>query len=439
VPRIAIIGAGSRGFGKGFVGDILQTPALAGCTLALMDVDRENLEVTATIARRLAAQLGVGATVEATTDRRAALDGADYVISTIQLYGLDVWDQPMQIARKYGVDQVVGCTTGPGAAFAMARYMPVMLAICRDMEELCPHAWLLHYANPTSAISWALNRATKTKSIGMCHSVQHTAMTLARYVGAPYEETGHWVAGINHQAWFLRFEWRGQDAYPLLRERIEDPEVDELDPVRCEVMRRFGYFSTESSCHHSEYYPYFRKNAETIARFTPRRGPMAGMGKDFDNTSRWRTMLVERGERLRAEATSPEPIALQPSSGEYVTGIINAMETNAPFRFNGNVVNTGLITNLPPGSGVEVPCLVDNMGVHPCYVGELPETCAALNRMRAAGDGLMVKATLEGDRKALEQAIALDPLTAAMLTLDQVHRMVEEIFEVQRPYMPQFA
>jgi alpha-galactosidase len=404
-----------------------------------MDTSPDNLEVMATIARRLAGQLEAPAKIEATTDRRAALDGADYVISTIQLYGMDVWDQPMQIARKYGVDQVVGCTTGPGAAFSMARYMPVMLSICRDMEELCPDAWLFHYANPTSAISWALNEASKVKSIGMCHSVQHTARQLASMIDAPYEETGHWVAGINHQAWFLRFERNGRDAYPLIRERIDDPEVDEYEPVRAEIMRYFGYFSTESSCHHSEYYPYFRKNRETIARYTPKRGGMAGMGLEYDNTTRWRRMLAERGDLLRAEANGAEPVSIQPSSGEYVTGIVNAMETNAPFRFNGNVVNTGLITNLPPGSGVEVPCLVDNMGVHPCYVGDLPETCAALNRMRAAGDGLMVKATLEGDRKALEQAIALDPLTAAMLTLDQVRAMTDEIFAAQRPHIPQFA
>jgi alpha-galactosidase len=386
----------------------------------------------------MAAQLGAPTRIEATTDRRAALDGADYVISTIQLYGLEVWDQPMRIARRYGVDQAVGCTTGPGAAFSMARYMPVMLSICRDMEELCPDAWLFHYANPTSAISWALNLASKVRSIGMCHSVQGTAGMLAEFIGAPFAETGHWVAGVNHQAWFLRFEWQGRDAYPLLRERIADPAICEREPVRCELMQRFGYFATEGSVHHSEYYPYFRRTRDLVARYTPKRGYDRGMGHEFTNTERWVKTLAERSEALRREAHGSEPVPIQVNSSEYVPGIINAMETNTPFRFNGNVVNTGLITNLPPGSGVEVPCLVDNMGVHPCYVGDLPEACAALNRLRTAGDGLMVKGTLEGDPRAVEQAIALDPLTAAVLTLDQIHAMVDEIFAVQKPYLPQF-
>ena len=311
------------------------------------------------------------------------------------------------------------------------RYIPVMLDICRDMEDLCPDAWFLHYANPTTTVPWAMNLASPIKSIGLCHSVQGTAMELAHYLGAPFEETGHWVAGVNHQAWFLRFEWNGEDAYPLLWEKMEDPAIYEQDRVRWEMMKYFGHFLTESSYHNSEYVPYFRRTPEMIARFAPKVGS-------------WEDLLVssvgkaeERREELRVEAFGDGPVTVD-TSEEYCIEIINAMETNVPIRFNGNVLNHGLITNLPPGCCVEVPCLVDNMGIHPCFVGDLPPQCASLNRSRLAGDELTVKGALEADRKAIEQAVGLDPLTASVCTLDQIHDMVEELFEADADHLPQF-
>ncbi len=433
MAKIAIIGAGSSGFAKRFVMDIMTRPALAEGTLALMDISRENLDIMSALAKKMAGQLAVPTVIEPTTDRRQALDGADYVISTITAPGAArAWAIEGRVAAKHGVDQAIGCTTGPAGVFRTLRYVPVMLEICRDMEQLCPGAWLLHYSNPTTMVPWALNLASPVKSIGMCHSVQGTARQLARYIGAPYEETGHWVAGVNHQAWFLRFEWRGQDAYPLLREKMKDPEIYKQDIVRFEMMRHFDYFLTESSVHNSEYVPYFRKNPELIERFTP-----AATVPYRDRL----TAEVKRNqgrEALRKEACGDAPVNIERSK-EYTIGIINAMETSVPLRFNGNVLNTGLITNLPEGCCVEVPCLVDGMGVHPCYVGDLPPQCAALNRNRIAGDALAVKGALEADRKAVEQAVALDPLTAAVCTLDQVHDMVEELFKELADYLPQFA
>jgi alpha-galactosidase len=398
-----------------------------------MDRSQENLDITTALAKKLAAQLDAPTKIEPTTDRQHALDGADYVISVVTAPGgVEAWVTEGRIARKYGVDQAVGCTCGPSGVFRTLRYVPLMLDICRDMEQLCPGAWLLHYSNPTTMVPWALNVASPIKGIGMCHSVQGTAKRVAHYIGAPFEETGHWVAGVNHQAWFLRFEWNGHDAYPLLREKIEDPETYELDIVRFELMRHFGYFPTEDSEHNSEYVPYFRKNLELIDRFTPpKRSPHRDRKQLAARRAEWR-------EQVRKEADGVEPVKIE-MSNEYTVDIINAMETNAPFRFNGNVPNTGLITNLPPGCCVEVPCLVDNMGVHPCYVGDLPPQCAALNAGRVAGDALAVKGALEGDRKAVGQAVALDPLTAAVCTLDQVHDMVGELFEALAEYLPQFA
>ena len=434
MAKVTYIGAGSVGFGKPFISDVLTRPALAEGTLTLMDVDQGQLDVMTAIARKLAKQLDVPTTIEATTNRHRALDGADYVVATVNAPGDREGARVIErrIAEKYGVNQPVGGDTGPGGVFLSVRYMPLMTDICRDMEELCPDAWLLHYANDTPTVSWALNIASKIKSVGMCHSVQGTAMQLARYIGAPYEEIGYWAAGVNHQAWFLGFEWNGDDAYPLLREKMEEPEIYKQDNVRFEIMRYFGYFPTESSLHHSEFYSYFRKNPELIARFTP--DYPSGVEPAKGIPSRW----VRRREALRNEAYGESPVEISKTK-EYAIGIIHALVSNEPYRFNGNVVNTGLITNLPQGSCVEVPCLVDNMGIHPCYVGDLPPQCASLNQGKLAGVALAGKGGLEGDRRAVEQAIALDPLTAAMCTLDQIHDMVEELFDALADYLPQFV
>jgi len=432
VAKIAYVGAGSTGFGKSFVSDILSRPGLIGSTLALMDISQDNLDLTTALAGKMATQLESSLKIESTTDRRRALDGANYVIFTAESPGgLDAQIAERRISSKYGVHQVIGCTTGLGGVFRAMRYLPLMLDICRDMEELCPDAWLLHYANPTSTVPWALNLASPIRSVGLCHSVQGTAQELARYIGVPYEETGHWVAGVNHQAWFLRFEWKGKDAYPLLQDKMKDPAIYQQDIVRFEMMKHFGYFLTESSFHNAEYVPYFRKNLELIERFTP------GSGTGVEHQENSKVWRLEAREALRSEAYSADPVTID-ASREYCIGIINAIETNEPFRFNGNVLNTGLITNLPQGACVEVPCLVDNTGIHPCYVGDLPPQCAALNASRIAGDRLAVTAALHGDRKAAEQAVALDPLTAAVCTLDQIHDMVTEAFTALAECLPQF-
>ena len=430
MPKIAYIGAGSTGFGKRFIADILQRPALADGTLTLMDINQEALDVMAALGQKIAGQLDVPTKVEATTDRCRAIEGADYVISTVLLHGLQARMVEHRIMQKYGVDQAVGCTSGPGGVFHALRYIPVMLDICQEMERLAPDGLFLHYANPTTIVPWALNVASKTKSIGLCHSVQGTAMQLAGYLGIPFEETGHWVAGVNHQAWFLRFEHKGKDLYPALREAMQKPEIYAKDMVRFEMMKYFGYFITESSYHNSEYVPYFRKNQELIARFAPKVGRWVNLLTSSESSA------AERRAQLREEAFGDAPVKLE-KSPEYCVEIMDAIETNVPYRFNGNVMNTGLITNLPY-SCVEVPCLVDNMGIHPCYVGDLPPQCAALNRNRSAGDELCVQGALEGDRKKIEQAIALDPLTAAVCTLDQIHDMTEELFAADEQYLPMF-
>jgi alpha-galactosidase len=431
MAKIAHIGGGSAGFGKRFLTDVLTRPALQDSTLTLMDINPDNLDIMATVGRRLAAQLKSTVNIEATTDRRRALDGADYVIDTIVSDGFAPRIIEVGIPQEFGVYHSVGCTSGPSGVFRGLRYIAVLLDMAKEVEELCPNALVLDYQNPTSIVPWAMSMATNMRFIGLCHSVQHTAMTLAEYIGAPYEETGHWVAGINHQAWFLRFDWNGEDALPLLHEKMQEPEIYNQDVVRFEMMKYFGYFLTESSLHNSEYVPWFRKNLELVERWAP-----GAMGPDFMNEHLERAKV--KREQLREEAYGNAPVEADPGV-EYCIDIINSIESNIPARINANVPNTGLITNLPEGSCVEVPCLVDNMGVHPCYVGDLPEQCAAVNRMRQNQDGLAAKGAIEGDRRAIEQAIALDPMTSSVLTLDQIRSMVEKMFEAEARYLPQFS
>lgn len=428
MAKIAMIGAGSVVFASRLATDILSWPELQDSTIALMDIHPGRLETIAGYVKQLVDQEKLPAKVVSTLDRREALDGADYVVVMIQVGGLEMYEPDVMIPRKYGIDQTVGDSLGPGGVFRGLRTMPVLLDICRDMAELCPSALLINYSNPMAMNCWAMEEATKIKSLGLCHSVQGTAERLAGFIGKPYSELAYWVAGINHQAWFLRFEWQGQDAYPLLFAAMNDPEIYAKDPVRFEIMRHFDAFVTESSHHMSEYVPWFRKNPEMVTKFLP---------------TRWDYYEICKGregphyDRIRRQAAGAEPIAFD-RTHEYCSFIVHAIETNTPYRMNGNVRNTGLITNLPEGCCVEVPCLVDNTGIQPCFVGDLPPQLAAINRTNVNVQELAVKATLEGDRRYVYQAIKLDPLTGALLTLDQIHSLVDELFAAEAEWLPQF-
>lgn len=424
--KIAMIGAGSAIFAQGLLTDILSWPELQDATIALMDIAADRLEVIGALADRLVREQRLPTRIETTADRRAALDGADYVIAMIQVGGVPAIGPDLAISQRYGVDQAVGDTLGPGGIFRGLRTIPPLLAICRDMEELCPHALLLNYANPMAMNCWAIAAATKIRAIGLCHSVQGTSRRLAEFIGAPYEEITYWVAGINHQAWFLRFERNGQDAYPALRAAMDDPAIYDRDRVRFEVLRHFGAFVTESSMHTSEYLPYFRRTPAI---------------RDHHRLS-WGHMMdgyIAAHERyyaqLQRQVAGTEPIPTG-RTNEYCALIIHAIETGTPFRMNGNVPNTGLITNLPDGCCVEVPCLVDDAGVHPCHVGALPPQLAGLNRTNISVQELAVTAALEGNREAVYQAVALDPLTASVLTLDQCRRLTDDMFAASEPWLP---
>ena len=442
MPKITLIGAGSVVFTRNLCSDILLTPALQQSTIALMDIDPERLTQARNLVQAIIDQRGLQASVEATADRREAVRGADYVITTFQQGGLDAYALDIEIPQRYGVEQCVGDTLGPGGVLRTLRTIPVLIDLCHDMDDLAPDALLLNYVNPMAANCWAVDVATGRPHVGLCHSVQGTSEMLARWIGVPHDEVVFLCAGINHQAWFLEFRRSQEDLYPLIWEAIERPEVYAEEPVRIELMKYFGYFVTESSGHTSEYVPYFRKTAHMVNEdLVPRFKDQVNDWFDFGRTGGYLHHCISRF----AEAKKEYQALLQgikdlpkKRTHEYSSYIIEAIETNQPTRINGNVPNQGLIDNLPPDCCVEVPCLVDGNGIQPTAVGALPTQLAALNRTNVNVQELIVEAAVTGDVEAVYHAVMLDPLTAAVCTLPQMQAMVDELLAAQAQWLPQF-
>lgn len=454
MAKIAFIGAGSVTFARRILTDILTWPEHGESSLALLDIDGETLAITSQFVQRLIREQGLGATVTATVDRREAISGADYVITAIDVGGQALRMQDWKIPAQYGVYQTVADTIGPGGVFRGLRTAPVLAAIAQDMDELCPDALLINYANPMNINMWLIGAASNVRAVGLCHSVQGTAGQLARYMGMQPEEISYWVAGINHQAWFLQLRhhsYRGKDLYPRLHAAIDDPEVYAKDRVRFEVLRHFNYFVTESSHHMSEYTPWFRRTAADRARFLPEhlkrwaeennlRTDNIGEHSDQEALIRESFMYARQERRedyfanQQSQLDSPDTLPFK-RTHEYCSFILHAIETDTPYRFNGNVPNTDLITNLPAGCNVEVPILVDSAGLHPCYVGSLPAQCAGINRTNVNVQELTVQAMLEQDRRRVHEAIALDPLTTTQCSLEDVRSMTEELFTASEEFL----
>jgi alpha-galactosidase len=442
--RIVFIGAGSVVFTRNLTRDILTFPELGESEIVLMDVDADRLSRAERLVSRMAKTAKSPARVVATADRRQALEGADYVVVTIQVGGTAQWELDISVPERYGVGQCVGDTLGPGGVFRGLRHLAVFDGLIEDMAELCPRALVLQYSNPMAILTWR-TALSGLRVVGLCHSVQGTARLLAEYCGAPFDELSYWVAGINHQAWFLTLEHQGADLYPRLRARLDDPETLALEPVRFELMRRFGYFVTESSGHASEYLPYFRKRPDLLASLVETfesagsdYSAWFGYGHTGGDVAARRLEEPAYEQEVARQIAGTEPIELR-RSDEYGALIINAEQTGTLLRINGNVPNDNLITNLPAGACVEVPCLVDRGGVHPCVVGALPPQLAALNRSNIAVQELVVKGHLEGDKEAIYQAVALDPLTAAVCSLDEIWQMTDDMFAANERWFPQFA
>ena len=433
MAKIAMIGAGSLVFCKTLMADMLATPALAGSEYRLMALTRTRLDRMHVFVQRMIKDNGVDATAIATTDRREALRGADYVVVMIQTGGVAEFRQDYEVPLKYGVDQCIGDTMGPGGVFRALRHIPALLEIAHDMQELCPNAILLNYANPMAMCCWALGRVPGLQFVGLCHGVQTTMDLVSSYVGVPKNEIDFLAAGINHMASFLKLEHKGRDLYPTLKKNFEKPGFYVNEKVRGEVMRHFGYFMTESTGHLSEYLPYFRKNRKALDLYCDE----PAFGGESGAYYKYCAMIAEKF--AKTDPLSLESTKLGPRSAEYCSHILEAKETGNVFRLNGNVRNDGYITNLPAGCCVEVPIFVDRTGLHPTVVGGLPPQCAALNMTNVLVQGLTVEASFAGDPELVMQAVALDPLTASVLTLKEIRDMEAEMLKAEARWLPQFA
>ncbi|HTX89662.1 MAG TPA: alpha-galactosidase [Anaerolineales bacterium] len=438
MTKIAFIGAGSLGFTAGLVRDVLTFPLLEDADIALMDIDAERLDFAHKTVVKLIEAGKYPAKVTATLDRVEALKDADVVLTTILTGTTDTWKYDIEIPKKYGVDTNVGDTRGPSGIFRFLRTLPPMMDILHDMEKYCPDAVLLNYTNPMAMLCGALQRQTHIPVTGLCHSVQGTAMMLAAWIGAAWPEVDYLCAGINHQAWYLKYEVNGQDAYPQIHKAItENPDTYNEEQVRNEMYLALGYYVTESSGHNSEYNWWFRKRPDLIEKYcihgtgwNP--GEYAYILKEYQKTeATWK-------DGVRVELAKEVTRGDLARGLEYAAYIINALKGGEPFKFNGNVPNTGLVTNLPQGACVEVPTYVDKAGFHPLYVGALPPECALLTGLSSGIEEMAITAALTGDPTMIYRAICHDPLTAAVLSLAEIREMVNEMFAQNAAYLPQF-
>lgn len=437
MKKIAFIGAGSFGFTRCLVRDILSFHALSGCTIALMDIDPERLAAIKKAVDRIVGAGKYPAKVIATMDRAEALKDAEGVVCTILAGGVNVWRYDVEIPKKYGVDINVGDTRGPAGIFRALRTIPVMLDICKDIERYCPNAIFLNYTNPMAMLCRAMQAQSNVQVTGLCHSVQGTADMLAKWIGAPMEEITYLSAGINHQAFYLQYKWNGKDAYPLIRKAItERPEIYNEEIVRNEMFLNLDYYVTESSGHNSEYNAWFRKRPDLIEKYCTRgTGWNPGVyGYILDAyLNRENTWKSEIDEWLAKDEVELE------RGHEYAAYIFNAIIGDGSlFEFNGNVRNFGLIDNLPDGCCVEVPVLASKRGLTPMHVGPLPGHLAILVNTSARCEELAVEAAITGDPRKVFHAICFDPLTSAVLSLDEIQKMVDEMFEANRKWLPQF-
>lgn len=436
MKKITFIGAGSFDFTRELVKDILTYDAFKDVHICLMDIDAEKLSYIERACHKIKEAGNYPVTIEATLDRQKALEGADGVVITVLTAGPDIFRTDIEIPKKYGVDLCVGDTRGPAGIFRFLRSAPVLLDICRDIERICPNAYVLNYTNPMALNCRFLQEMTKVKVTGLCHSVQHTAKMLADWIGADMEDIEYTCAGINHMAFYLEYKWKGKDAYPLIRKAVEQKNIYNEEQVRNQLFLHLDYYPTESSGHNSEYYPWFRKRKDLIEKYCTHStgwnpGEHAYILKEyFRRQNEWKKDIEKwlKNDHIDLERGQ-----------EYAACIFNALfGDHTSFEFNGNVRNEGWIENLPQGCCVEVPMTVTKDGYSIHSVGELPAQLAVMNNVAARSEELAVMGCVEGDKRKIFHAILVDPLTAAVLSMDEIQEMVEEMFEANKDYLPQF-
>jgi len=418
--KVVIIGAGSK-FGSRLSIDILSRQPIQDAQICLCDIAEQRLALVHKFVSKAIEYHKLPATVVAGPDRRELLPDADVVVTSISVGGPAYYDEPYEselaIPHKYGIYQTVGDTVGPGGIFRGLRTGPVLMDICRDVNELAPNAVILNYTNPMAILTWVMSETADVPVVGLCHDVQGTTKRLANFAEVPYEQVAYLAAGINHMTWILQFTHEGRDLYPKLFEVMKNPEIYEQEPVRFELMKYFGYFPTESSRHMSEYIPYFQGAKELLEKYGALTKGIKGK-------------RIEWFEDMGIKAEHADSIELI-RSHEFASGIMEALMTGEPYLFYGNVPNTGLVTNLPGGCCVEVPTVADRQGIHPCYVGDIPPQCASLCRTNINVQELTAKAVLQRDKRLALQALLVDPITARACTLDQAEKMFEEMWQAE--------
>ncbi|WP_221567187.1 alpha-glucosidase/alpha-galactosidase [Alkalihalobacillus sp. TS-13] len=432
MSKITFLGAGSTIFAKNVLGDCMLTPSVQGFEFALYDIDEQRLNDSENMLENLKKSLGAEVEIKAYSDRKEALRGAKYVVNAIQVGGYEpstVID--FEIPKKYGLRQTIGDTIGIGGIFRALRTIPVMLDFAKDIEEVCPDAWFLNYTNPMASLTGTMLRYTNVKTVGLCHSVQAAVPELFKLLEMDSEGVQWKIAGINHLAWLLEVTKDGEDLYPEIKRRAAVKQQEKHhDMVRFELMNHFGYYVTESSEHNAEYHPYFiKKNyPELIEKFNI----------PLDEYPHRCVHQIKEWENMREDLVNNQNLTHE-RSHEYASYIIEAMETDQPFRLHGNVLNTGgLISNLPTKATVEVPCLVDRSGITPCYIGDLPEQLAALDRTNINTQLLTIEAAITGKREHIYQAAMLDPHTAAELSIDDIVSLCDDLIEAHGNMLPAF-
>jgi alpha-galactosidase len=444
-PRITFIGAGSTVFMKNIIGDILQRPATSAATIALMDINPERLAESEIVASKIIRTLGVKAKVETHTNQKKALQGADFVVVAFQIGGYEpctVTD--FEVPKKYGLRQTIADTLGVGGIMRGLRTVPHLWKICEDMMQICPDAHLLQYVNPMAINTWAISQKfPKIKQVGLCHSVQGTAYELSRDLDIPLDEIRYRAAGINHMAFYLNFEHRQKDGsyrnlYPDLLQGYAEGRFPKPshwnarcpNKVRYEMLKRLGYFVTESSEHFAEYTPFFIKEGreDIIEKF----------GIPLDEYPKRCIEQIARWKKDAAEFKSAEKIHVE-ASKEYASYIVNSIWTGEPSVIYGNQRNNGCITSLPDDCAAEVPCLVDNRGIQPTYVGALPPQLTALIRTNINVQELTVRALVDQNREHIYHAAMMDPHTAAELDLQQIWDLTDDLLAAHGDWLPEFA
>lgn len=431
--KFAFIGAGSLQFTSNVMRDLLTFPAFSDCEIALMDCNPENLECIRRVCEKIKAAMNCpNCRVTATLDRAEALKGADGVLCTVFNGDIDIWRHDIEIPKKYGVDINVGDTRSVSGIFRALRNIPLLLDICADIERYCPNAVFLNYTNPMAMLCNAMQKHANIEVTGLCHSVQGTVGMLAEWLGIPENEIVYTCAGVNHQAFYLDLRHNGTDLYPRLRELMKDPEYLNKEQVRNEMFLRLGYYVTESSGHNSEYNQWFRKRPDLIERYCTH-----GTNWNPGLYAYSLNLRLERRANVRKQYDEFLARDVDTARGkEYAANIFNArFGDGLPFVFNGNVQNRGSISNLPHDACVEVPVVADRMGMRTTLVGALPEHLAILVNTTARIENLVVDAAWRKDKEAVYHAVCMDPLTSAVCSLEEIHRMTEELFEVNRDFL----